>query len=115
MNATPQIEEVELLKHLEQEDKFRCEDSLYYFIKAAWHVVEPGKVFYDNWHIRAICEALEKAQRHEIQRLIINIPPRLSVLLCFPSGHGFKTLVPNSYLRLTQVLCLCAILLSADG
>ena len=76
MNATPQIEEVELLKHLEQEDKFRCEDSLYYFIKAAWHVVEPGKVFYDNWHIRAICEALEKAQRHEIQRLIINIPPR---------------------------------------
>mgnify|MGYP003131852531 FL=1 len=69
-------EEVELLKHLEDEDRSACEDSLYYFIRAAWHVVEPGKEFYDNWHIEAICEHLEATVTGDIKRLIINIPPR---------------------------------------
>ena len=73
---TPDELEQELLEQLEAEDTALCEESLYHFIKAAWHIVEPGKVFYDNWHIQKICEALEKAQRGEIRRLIINIPPR---------------------------------------
>lgn len=46
------------------------------FVKAAWHIVEPGNAFSDNWHIKVICDHLEAAMRGEIQRLIINIPPR---------------------------------------
>ena len=53
-----------------------AEKSLYEFIKQAWHVMEPGKNFVDNWHIEAICEHLEACNRREITRLIINIPPR---------------------------------------
>lgn len=68
--------EAELLMLLDAEDKEACEESLYHFIKAAWHVVEPGKKFYDNWHIEAICLHLEAAFHGMIKRLMINIPPR---------------------------------------
>ena len=34
-------------------------ESLYEFVKAAWHVVEPGTKFVDNWHIKAICDHVE--------------------------------------------------------
>lgn len=50
--------------------------SFHEFVKASWHVVEPGNRFLDNWHIEAICAHLEAAMRGDIQRLIINIPPR---------------------------------------
>lgn len=50
--------------------------SLHRFVKAAWHILEPGTPFQDNWHIEAICEHLEAVSRGEISRLIINMPPR---------------------------------------
>lgn len=70
--------EIELLQQLEDEDQEQCEASLYYFVKAAWHIVEPGKVFYDNWHIHEICKTLERARSGDpaYRRVIINIPPR---------------------------------------
>ena len=40
-------------------EKRRCELSLSEFIKRAWHVVEPGQPFVDNWHIDMICAHLE--------------------------------------------------------
>lgn len=36
------------------------------------------KKFILNWHHEKICETLEKVYRHEIKRLVINIPPRYS-------------------------------------
>lgn len=39
-------------------------------------MVEPGNAFISNWHIDAICEHLEAVSRFELQRLLINIPPR---------------------------------------
>lgn len=51
-------------------------ESLYEFVKAAWHVVEPGTEYRDNWHIRVICEHLEAVTRGDIRNLIVNIPPR---------------------------------------
>lgn len=62
--------------------------SMYEFIKGAWATLEPGRQFYDNWHIEAICEHLEAVSRGELQRLIINIPPRhmksLTCAVAFP-------------------------------
>lgn len=51
-------------------------ESLYEFVKAAWHVCEPSARFVDNWHIRVICEHLEAVSDGRILRLIVNIPPR---------------------------------------
>lgn len=58
--------------------KGRLETSLYAFVRAAWHVLEPGKVFVPGWHIEAVCEHLERVTRGEIRRLAINVPFRSS-------------------------------------
>jgi predicted phage terminase large subunit-like protein len=46
------------------------------FIREAWPIIEPGRVFVDGWHIGAICEHLEAVTRFEIRKLLINMPPR---------------------------------------
>jgi len=55
-----------------------AENSLYEFVKQAWPVVEPGVPFIESWHIQEICLHLEACSSGEIQRLLINIPPRHS-------------------------------------
>lgn len=50
--------------------------DLYEFVKQAWHVIDPGHPFVDNWHLELICRKLEAVTRREIKRLIINVPPR---------------------------------------
>lgn len=50
--------------------------SLYEYTRQAWHVIEPGRPFKDNWHIGAISEHLQAVLEGEILNLIINIPPR---------------------------------------
>ncbi len=49
--------------------------GLHRFIRMAWHVVEPGIPFRDNWHIGAKCEHLEAVTSGQIKRLIMNEPP----------------------------------------
>jgi predicted phage terminase large subunit-like protein len=46
------------------------------FVTAAWPVIEPVTSFVPNWHIDAVCDYLQAASRGEIDRLLINIPPR---------------------------------------
>lgn len=63
--------------------------SLKEFIRNAWHVIEPGRTFVDGWHIGAIVEHLEAVSTGQIQKLLINMPPRhmksLSVSVCWPA------------------------------
>lgn len=60
-----------------------CKRSLYEFVLEFWDVVEPGRQFRDNWHIKVICDHLEAVSRGDIKRLIINIPPRhMKSLIC---------------------------------
>lgn len=63
--------------------------GLYDFILGAWHVVEPGRDFIENWHIVLICRFLEALAEGHIRRLVINIPPgHMKSLTCavfFPS------------------------------
>ncbi|NBW08360.1 MAG: terminase [Caulobacteraceae bacterium] len=64
------------LKDVELELSRRECQNFSNFVKQAWHVIEPGVDFKENWHINAICDHLEAVSRGEIKRLIINIPPR---------------------------------------
>ena len=63
-------------------EKRLCESSLHEFIKRAWHVVEPGSPYIDNWHIPFITEHLEAITDDQVledgspyNRLLINVPP----------------------------------------
>lgn len=68
-----------MLMRIEAEEQRRAASaSLYEFVKQSWHVVEPGVPFVPSWHIEVICEHLEAVSAGEIQRLLINIPPRHS-------------------------------------
>lgn len=74
----------------------RCRESLYEFTKAAWHVLEPDTPMVDNWHIKALCDAVQcvlegwrQAKLNpsiqniiwhgqsvaRMQNLLINVPP----------------------------------------
>ena len=55
--------------------KRECEKSLMSFVKHAWHVIESGKEFVDNWHLHAIAMHLEAVSNDEIDNLVIAIPP----------------------------------------
>jgi predicted phage terminase large subunit-like protein len=46
------------------------------FVLRCFQTLHPGTDFKDNWHVDAIVYQLERIQRREINRLIINLPPR---------------------------------------
>lgn len=69
---TPEEARAQLIK-VQREIGLR--GTFYDFVKMAWHLVEPGRPFKDNWHIRVLCDHLEKVFRGDIRRLVINVPP----------------------------------------
>lgn len=77
-----------LLSDADLELKARLEGSFHEFVKWGWPIIEGLSPFVEGWHSQAICEHLEALYRLDINRLIINIPPRLgksnicSVLYC---------------------------------
>ncbi len=46
------------------------------YIRQAWPVIEPATTYKHNWHIDAMAEYLTAVTQGQIQRLLINIPPR---------------------------------------
>jgi predicted phage terminase large subunit-like protein len=56
-------------------DALRYERSLVDFIAGFWRSVEP-MAFASSWHIDAICEHLEAVADWQINRMLINMPPR---------------------------------------
>lgn len=66
----------------------KAERSLSEFIRQAWHVIEPGTDYVENWHIELISEHLKAVNDGECHRLIINIPPRhmksIEATVCYP-------------------------------
>ena len=63
-------------------------ESLYEFLKYYWEK-EKKSPLDESWHIKLICEKLEKVYTGEIKRLIINVPPRSlkteTVSIAFPA------------------------------
>jgi hypothetical protein len=49
--------------------------GLHEFVRRAWQIAEPGRIYQDNWHIREICTALETVSIGKNRRLKINVPP----------------------------------------
>jgi len=66
----------------------RLEESLFEFVKAAWHVFDPAE-FEENWHLKDVCDHLEAVARGNIRRLLVNVPPRTGktaiASICFPA------------------------------
>jgi predicted phage terminase large subunit-like protein len=88
----PEPEEVEsedLTAEQEQERYAqKLKKNFHEFIKAAWHVLEGGREYIDNWHIEAVCIHLQEVykgigQFSGLKNLLINIPPGTSKsLMC---------------------------------
>ena len=82
-------------------DAERLRRSLYDFVVDAWVYVEPGTVFVDGWHIRAICQYLQELSEGHIpsNNLLINVPPRhmksLIVNIFFIQKMGIDFFVAN--------------------
>src|SRR5258705_8359696 len=83
----------------------RARPSLRSFVDFAWPILEPGNPLQPNWHIDLICEYLEAVSAGEIQRLVINIPPRymksLLVSVLWPCwewySHASRRYIFSSY------------------
>lgn len=63
--------------------------DFYSFVQRVFYEVTGGQEFVPNRHIEVLCDALERACRGEIKRLIINVPPRslksIIVNVAFPA------------------------------
>lgn len=95
------------------------------FIAELWPVVEPRRAFVSNWHIDVIADHLEAATRGELERLIINIPPRhmksLQVAVFWPAWvwltHPERRFLFASYSQTlsTRHSLICRRLIASSG
>lgn len=46
------------------------------FVRKSFNVLNPTTPLMWNWHLDAICYALDRVRKGEVKRLIINLPPR---------------------------------------
>jgi len=52
------------------------------FVKGAFSIISPGDEYLHNWHIDLITNKLEQVRNGNINRLIINMPPRYLKSIC---------------------------------
>jgi predicted phage terminase large subunit-like protein len=85
----PTQKEIERLLIREEIARRRAIKDFAYFVKLAWHVVEPDVPYVHNWHVDAIGLHLEAVLDGRIRNLLINMPPRMSkstlVSVMFPA------------------------------
>lgn len=71
-----------------RDDAEACEQSLVRFLQGAWPQIESG-AFQDGWAIDALAEHLEAVAKSDINRLLVNFPPRMTKTtlcsICFPA------------------------------
>jgi predicted phage terminase large subunit-like protein len=65
-----------LLPSIDEIDKALAERSLAEFQRQSWRVLEPENFYHHNWHIDLCSEYLEAVDLGQINRLLINMPPR---------------------------------------
>src|SRR5882762_2171853 len=63
-------------------ERILLRNSLRFFIKKGWHVIERSTIYLENWHIDLIAEHLEAVTLGQIKRLLINMPPRYAKSTC---------------------------------
>jgi predicted phage terminase large subunit-like protein len=83
------LPEYQLAYDLWRESKERWKKSFFHFFLQAWTVLEPETKFKNNWHIGLIAEYLHAVRDGQIQKLVINIPPRylksMQITIAFPT------------------------------
>lgn len=60
---------------LRELDRIECEESLLFFVRKFWYVLEPGRELVDGWPLQAICAHLEAVTNGDIQKILMNVPP----------------------------------------
>lgn len=115
--VTLDLEEVQAARRRKAEGRRFAEEaealslSFRDYVRAGWHVLEPGNEYVSNWHIDAICDHLEAARFGQIRKLLINIPPRhmksLTVSVFWPTWRwtfepNLKFLTASHKLELAQ-------------
>lgn len=70
LTKQPELTYDELLEAEDLKRSFRL------FVPAVWPILEPGVPFVAGWHIDAIAEHLQAVSDGQIQRLLVNMPPR---------------------------------------
>ena len=103
------------------DERARCERSYYDFFIAAWRVLEPNTPLDDNWHIKYLCDLMQKeveriaAHKNKTKDIIINIPPRAgksyicTVMLTpwiWTRYPHFKVINSSYSMELSTKLCL---------
>jgi predicted phage terminase large subunit-like protein len=72
----------EILLMLDEEERRRCEASYFEFFQVAWKVLEPQTTIKLNWHIKFLCDRLQRemervgAREPRERDIIINVPFR---------------------------------------
>jgi predicted phage terminase large subunit-like protein len=69
--------DIDLHRQLIDIDRADCEESLYVYLRSAWHVFDSAP-WLDGWAIDVIAEHLQAVIDGELRRLIINVPPRFA-------------------------------------
>lgn len=60
-----------------------AQQSLYSFVKQSWSIVNGINATYvDGWHIGALCDHLQACRHGDINKLLINFPPRTGKSTC---------------------------------
>lgn len=100
------INEKELLfmeEIIKEKERIKCEGNLNFFLRKAWHCIEPAIDYTANWHIDAICEHLQAVTDGEIKRLLINMPPRNLKSVTATVMYPCWTWLNNPYKRFISV------------
>src|SRR4051794_1903656 len=104
MNTCPKLKRTTTMGRLEQE-AFNAiiRSDPYAFLHRCFLMLNPGTPFMRNWHIAAILYRLEQIRNGEINRLIINLPPRyLKSIICSVAFPAFMLGHDPSY----RIICL---------
>ncbi len=75
-------------------DRRKAENSLYEFVKQAWHINEGARNFVPGWFLEALAEHLEALVRGDIRNLLCNVPTRM-----FKSGLCSVNLTPWVWIK----------------
>lgn len=59
-----------------------CRQMLYMFTRRGFAHLQPSDRFVPNWHVEAVCHALEGVVAGTTPKLIINLPPRYLKSIC---------------------------------
>lgn len=62
-------------EHAIAAQKELCKRSLAYFVRKAWHVIEPATPYTHGKVIDVMCAVLEAVAAGDIRRVVINVPP----------------------------------------